>query len=335
MPPALREFVPMFELYGVVEDDRARGEMADAVRADPHRLAEIEAFAARFTADKQEVCDAWLGGLELGKSYEGAKVYSFFMLIGALEVDFAGAPIPRADLVAHALRALQTFEGEHARVDRMFAAQELGERGPSVAARATEALRAATRDAAPEVAAWAHAAMALVTGGADEHAHRAAIIKLIDECEDESVEQSYAEDALAELDKPPAVRDLARLCGACILNDLETIHELLITPGRVDVNARDKNGQAPIEYAVSNAHPQALQLLLAAGADPNTRNPNGQPVLHDAAARRKGAAMIPLLLRHGVHVNARDRRGATALTCALEHHHQANADLLRQHGGTP
>ena len=44
--------------------------------------------------------------------------------------------------------------------------------------------------------------------------------------------------------------------------------------------------------------------------------------------------MIPLLLEHGADVNARDRSGATPLTCALDHHRPANANLLRKHGGT-
>ena len=320
MPAEIREFLPLFELYGVVESDAARFEMADAVRADPDRLRELEDFAARFTSEKLHACDRWLQRVGLENSFEAAKVYAMFALLGALEIELPGldiSPEP-GDFVAHALAELQTFDTPDARAGRMFAAQALGERGPSVAARAAEALLAATHDTAPEVAAWAHAALALVTG-ADQPAHRAAIVKLIDDCEDESVEQSYAEDALAELDKPPAVRDLGRLCGACIMNDLETIRELLAAPGRVDVNGRDHNGQSPIEYAVGNAHPQALELLLAAGADPNTRSSNGLPVLHDAAARPKGARMIPLLLHAGASVKARDRDGNTALAHAVRH----------------
>ena len=333
MPPQLREFVPMFELYGVVESDAARFEMADAVRADPERLRELEDFAVRFTPGKLQTCDNWLGRVGVADSYEAAKVYAFFALLGALEIELPGldtSPAP-GDFVAHALAELQTFDTPDARAGRMFAAQSLGERGPSVAARATEALRAATHDTAPDVAAWAHAALALVTVAA-QPAHRAAILKLIEDCEPESIVQSYAEDALAELDKPAAVRDLGRLCGACIMNDLETIRELLATPGRVDVNGRDHNGQSPIEYAVASDHPEALELLLAAGADPNTRSSNGLPVLHDAAARRKGKQMIPLLLRAGASVKARDRDGHTAVVYAIRHKRDENARLLRSHG---
>lgn len=339
LPPELREFAPIFDLYGVVGAEDAQQQMGAAVQADPERFAELEEFARRFTPDKQEVCDAWLSRLEPGQSLEAAKVASFLTMLDALEVDFPGARGTAADLVEHALIELRTFDTVDARVDRMFAAQSLGERGPAVAARAADALRLATNDPAPEVAAWAHAALALVTG-ADAKAHRAAIAKLIDDCEAGSVEQSYAEDALAELDKPPAVRNLSRLCGACILNDLETIRELTISDGDqaggrvVDVNARDQNGQSPIEYAVGNAHAAALELLLAAGADPNGRDLHGRPVLHAAAARRNGGAMIALLVDRGADVNARDAEGATAVTHALSHKRDDNAKLLREHGGT-
>ena len=336
MPPEVREFVPVFELYGVVEGDHARFQMADAVRADPARLAEIEDFAARFTPEKLAACDAWLRRVGVENSFEAAKVYAIFALLGALEIELPGldtTPEP-GDFVAHALADLQTFDTPDARAGRMFAAQSLGERGPSVASRAAEALRAATHDTAPEVAAWAHAALALVTA-ADQQAHRAAIVKLIDDCERESVEQSYAEDALAELDKPQAERDLGRLCGACIMNDLETIRELLAPPPRgprCNVNALDHNGQSPIEYAVGSDHPEALELLLAAGADPNTRSSNGLPVLHEAAARRRGVRMIPLLLKAGASVKARDRDGHTALAHAVRHKRDENARLLRSAG---
>jgi ankyrin repeat protein len=117
------------------------------------------------------------------------------------------------------------------------------------------------------------------------------------------------------------------------MNDLETIRELLAaTPGRVDVNGRDHNGQSPIEYAVGNAHPEALELLLAAGADPNTRSGTGLPVLHDAAGRRKGERMIPLLLRAGASVKARDRDGHTALAHAVRHKRDQSARVLRSAG---
>jgi hypothetical protein len=327
LPEALREFLPIFEAYGVLGGERAIAAMLETVEADPQRLAQLAEFARRYTPDKQDACDAWLARVDISRSYEAAKVYFFLVLADALTLNFAAVRL--ADFVEHALRELRTFDTPDARAGRMFAAQSLAERGPPVAPRAEAALREATRDEAPEVAAWAHAALALVTR-TNEDAHRSSILRLIGGCAEGSIEQSYAEDALAELEKPQAVRDLARLCGACILDDVETIRAIA---GRVDVNARDSNGRAPIEYAVANSHAAALELLLARGAYPNTRSAEGRPVLHEAAARRRGDRMIPLLLACGADVNARDAGGATAVAHALRARRDENARLLREHGG--
>ena len=64
VPPELHEFIPLFELYGVVVGDAARRGLEDSIRADPERLAELADFARRFTVETQEIFDDWLGRAE-------------------------------------------------------------------------------------------------------------------------------------------------------------------------------------------------------------------------------------------------------------------------------
>jgi ankyrin repeat protein len=70
-------------------------------------------------------------------------------------------------------------------------------------------------------------------------------------------------------------------------------------------------------------------MLLAAGADPNTRQNGGFTALH-AAAQNGDAAMARDLLDHGAAVDPATEDGRTALTIAEEQGHDEVAALLRQ-----
>ena len=93
-------------------------------------------------------------------------------------------------------------------------------------------------------------------------------------------------------------------------DNLEEVQQLL--PGR-DVNLRDKrSGTTALEHAVRNGNRQMVQLLLAAGADVNTRDEGGQTVLmmvnEDATTD-----LVWDLLNAGANVNQKDKEGNTPL----------------------
>lgn len=93
-------------------------------------------------------------------------------------------------------------------------------------------------------------------------------------------------------------------------DNLEQVQELL--PG-MNVNLRDKrSGTTALEHAVKNGNRQMVQLLLAAGADVNTRDQGGQTVLmmvNDDAT----TDLVWDLLNAGANVNEKDKEGNTPL----------------------
>lgn len=104
-------------------------------------------------------------------------------------------------------------------------------------------------------------------------------------------------------------------------------------------------GTTPLLRAAKAADLPAMKLLLAAGADINLANAQGQTALH-AAAQWGHDKLVQYLVDKGANVNARDRRGFTPLDAALglaggsggfdgsrRDVHESTAALLRKLGG--
>lgn len=106
--------------------------------------------------------------------------------------------------------------------------------------------------------------------------------------------------------------------------------------GRTEMNPHSAGGRTPLHSAAEN--PAAIQVLLAAGADPNARDRNG--VVPLCLANEEGAE---LLLAAGADPKARDPDGYTPLHCwshlnrRLDALIAAGADVnaRTQHGTTP
>ena len=117
-----------------------------------------------------------------------------------------------------------------------------------------------------------------------------------------------------------------------------------------DVNAKDKYGESPLLFAATFGHKEIAELLIANGADVNTKiDKIGMTPLHIATGQgykeivelliAKGAdvnakvEITELLIANGADVNAKDVGGKTPLDWAIRRHHHEIADLLRNHGG--
>src|SRR5438034_11605397 len=87
----------------------------------------------------------------------------------------------------------------------------------------------------------------------------------------------------------PQTDGTTALHWAARLDDLETA-ELLIRAG-ANVKAENRYRVTPLSQACINGSAAMIELLLKAGADPNTGLPDGEPVLMTAARSGKVAAV--------------------------------------------
>jgi ankyrin repeat protein len=87
------------------------------------------------------------------------------------------------------------------------------------------------------------------------------------------------------------------LLHATMLQDRAIVQSLL--EHRADPNISDSNAVYPVQIACQNSRGQALVImLLNAGADPNTRNPDGHTLLNWASFQGQ-LHIIKILLEHG------------------------------------
>ncbi|KAF2688457.1 hypothetical protein K458DRAFT_428036 [Lentithecium fluviatile CBS 122367] len=108
----------------------------------------------------------------------------------------------------------------------------------------------------------------------------------------------------------------------------EAIVKLLLGTGKVDVDAKDKDGQTPLWRAAGNGHEAIVKLLLDTGkVDVDAKDKWGQTPLWRAAGNGH-EAIVKLLLDTGkVDVDAEDMWGRTSL--AAGNGHEAIVKLLR------
>lgn len=118
---------------------------------------------------------------------------------------------------------------------------------------------------------------------------------------------------------------------AAYTGQLEVVRYLLSKGA--DVNQIGKNPAkfTALTGAVASRHPDVVEVLLEAGADPNHWYGGGfTPVLE--AAAHGDIPLLELLVAHGGDVTAETEQGKTAVALALENGHPEAATWLRGHG---
>ena len=109
--------------------------------------------------------------------------------------------------------------------------------------------------------------------------------------------------------------------GAAAISAAETMQALLDAGG--NPNRRDKDGNTPLHLASVAARligaVATIRLLLRAEADPGIANGEGRTALHLVAAHYEQPEAVEALLAHGADANRRDRWGSTPLHAALGH----------------
>jgi ankyrin repeat protein len=120
----------------------------------------------------------------------------------------------------------------------------------------------------------------------------------------------------------------AQLIAAASAGDLARLRAVLAEhPGTVNARTRlpcsVASGYCALHFAAFNGHVACVGELLAAGAEPSTRDDRGATPLHWLAAsaglagdQARGEACLRLLLAAGADPDARDEDGETALHSA-------------------
>ena len=91
-------------------------------------------------------------------------------------------------------------------------------------------------------------------------------------------------------------------------------------------------GATFLSRAVGAANEDLVRFLLEQGADVDEPCAKFWPVLHSAAANKKGMNILMLLLNHGADVKALDGHGRTPLKMAVFGNNWEGAELLLAHG---
>ena len=82
-----------------------------------------------------------------------------------------------------------------------------------------------------------------------------------------------------------------------------------------DVNAKDEDGETPLHYTVYKGHKEIAELLIEKGADVDAGNSFGSTPLHNAAIDGH-TEIVELLIAKGADVNAKADTGWTPLDSA-------------------
>ncbi|CAB0030324.1 unnamed protein product [Trichogramma brassicae] len=110
---------------------------------------------------------------------------------------------------------------------------------------------------------------------------------------------------------------------------------------KVQVDALDKLGRAPLHFASQNGNSKLVELLLRRGANPNSADKEGSTPLHIICNREQDDNLAGKFfeiceeMQRKIQVDARDELGNTSLHLALYGGHRKSAESLLRHGADP
>ena len=126
------------------------------------------------------------------------------------------------------------------------------------------------------------------------------------------------------------LKDKETLHDACEKGDIQSVKQHL--SAGADLNAIDDGGMTPLMLAADDAHIKIAELLIANGADLNSKSRLvGMTSLHAAACDNQ-KEITALLIVKGADINAKDSNNKTPLNYAEEEKNTDLATFLRKHG---
>ena len=116
-----------------------------------------------------------------------------------------------------------------------------------------------------------------------------------------------------------------------VMFDRSDVVEVLLA-NKADLNIKvAKFGWTPLRLAVIHGHLAAAEVLLKGGSDPNVKDADNIPLLHQAIiSGNKG--MVELLLANKADPNAKDSEGDSSMDEAIEAGRKEIIELMRQRG---
>jgi ankyrin repeat protein len=120
------------------------------------------------------------------------------------------------------------------------------------------------------------------------------------------------------------------LLNLAITNNQKELIEMLIAKG-ANVNTKDKKGSTPLHLAVKHNQMELAKMLIAKGADVNAKDNWNWTLVH-GAAYNGNKDMVELLIAQGANVNGRDGDNRTPLWYAQDKGHSEIVELLKKHG---
>lgn len=139
------------------------------------------------------------------------------------------------------------------------------------------------------------------------------------------------ERARAMLAENPALVDATNALGkqplqyAVMYKQLDAM-EALVAAG-ADVNAADHTGMTALQVAVVYAWPEGIRWLFEHGADPEHRDHFGDLASHTAAIYGRGS-VLDILAEHGVSLTETNNKGMTPLDLARKYRGERTARRL-------
>ncbi len=126
--------------------------------------------------------------------------------------------------------------------------------------------------------------------------------------------------------------DLPKLAGeniwqAAKLGNLESLRQHL-SEGKDEIDAHDKNGMTALCWASLAGEVEAVELLLAEGADANAKNRDGGTSLHGAAFLGR-IEVVKLLVQHDLEINLKNGMGQTPLDGVAAEWNQGLQDITQ------
>ena len=92
------------------------------------------------------------------------------------------------------------------------------------------------------------------------------------------------------------------------------------------MNAKDEDGESPLQYAIGNGHKEIVELLIAKGADVNAKSVEGFTSLVSVPLVHK--EILELLIANWSDVNAKDHDNDTPLLKAAKYGYKEIAERL-------